>query len=496
MKKNLSALSILLLLFLCHGNAYAQDDTLSQGNSTQSVEFNSNNTKKFTNADKMFNDWSAAVYFGGNLLQGADFISWGAGRFTPGYDVQVQLTKQMTHAVGISLQYQMGRTNQFIEGMQHYDSYYAWEGKTEYQAISILGDINLSSLFRRIDNNSPYRWALHLYGGVGTLGYESSRIATNSPEGFKYHDWRVVTDQKLSSFSIFWQFGTGLMYKLSPRFDLELRGMYVLTGDEEFDASGRPSIGSVTLADYEEGRDDNMITFSLGIHYKFGKHKEHLRWHDPLKTPMIPAAPTIAPCVDDDNDGVCNLQDKCPDTPEGIKVDGAGCPLDTDKDGVYDTVDECPTIPGPPTNNGCPLPVVEVSVGSIAQTLTGLIEGIEFDYDKATIREISYSKLNAAFDVLQAHPTYKFIVEGHTDAAGSVQYNQGLSERRAASVIRYLVNKGIPSDQLVPVGKGESDLKHPECDPTSNCPPWKNLENRRVVFKPYEQAVENLEYKQ
>lgn len=488
MKKNLNVFGILLLLFLCQGNLYSQEDDLTQNASLQTGELHTpKNTKKFTNADKKFNDWSAAVYLGGNALQGADFVSWGSGKFTPGYDLQVQVTKQMTHAVGIGLLYQMGKTRQSIEGMQHYDSYYAWEGKTEYQALSLLGDINLSSLLRRVDNNSPYRWALHLYGGAGILGYEASRIATNSPEGYKYHDWRVVTDQDLSSFSIFWQLGSGLMYKLSPRFDLELKAMYVLSGDEEFDASGPPAVGVTTLADYEEGRDDNMITFSLGVHYKFGKHEEHLRWHDPLKSiAVIPSNDSYIPCVDDDNDGVCNLQDKCPDTAFGVKVDGAGCPLDADNDGVYDSVDECPTIPGPPTNNGCPLPVVEISSGTIAENLTKLIEGIEFDYDKATIREISYPKLNAAFDVLQAHPDYRFIVEGHTDAAGSVQYNMDLSMRRAQSVIRYLVNRGLSEGQLIPVGKGESDLKYPECDPTSNCPPWKNLENRRVVFKPYE----------
>src|SRR5690606_31612959 len=125
------------------------------------------------------------------------------------------------------------------------------------------------------------------------------------------------------------------------------------------------------------------------------------------------------PCADDDNDGVCNLYDKCPDTPEGIRVDGAGCPLDSDNDGVPDSIDECPTIPGPPTNNGCPKPIVEVSIGSIANNLTQQLEGIEFDYDKATIREVSYPKLNAAAEILQAHPSYKFWVEGHTDAAGS-----------------------------------------------------------------------------
>lgn len=485
MKKKLQ-LIVVLSLFVFSGNLYSQQ--------TDSNTVNSGNKKSFTNADKEFDDWSVALYGGVSLLQGADLMSWGAAGFKPGYDVQLQLTKQMTHAVGIGIMYQMGETRQANEGTQHYDTYYAWEAKTKYQAISVLGDLNLSSLFRRSDNHSRYRWSQHLYGGVGILGYEASRIATNSPAGYKYHDWRVVDDQDLSSFSVFWQFGTGLMYKINDSFDIELRGMYVLTGDEEFDGSGRPDPGVTTLADYEEGRDDNMMTLSLGIHYKIGKHKEHLRWHDPLKDLVIMGGSNeYVPCPDSDNDGVCDSQDKCPDTPAGVKVDGSGCPLDSDGDGVPDTFDECPTIPGPPTNNGCPLPLVEVSIENIIDNLNQLLEGIEFDYDKDVIRTVSYSKLNAAFDVLEAHPNYKFYVEGHTDAAGSAQYNQNLSERRAASVVRYLVNKGIPQGQLIPVGKGESELKHPECDPVTNCPAWKNLENRRVIFKEYGPRIENLE---
>jgi OmpA-OmpF porin, OOP family len=56
---------------------------------------------------------------------------------------------------------------------------------------------------------------------------------------------------------------------------------------------------------------------------------------------------------DTDGDGVKNKRDKCPGTPEGVKVDGTGCPLDTDKDGVPDYLDKCPTIPGTAAMNGC-----------------------------------------------------------------------------------------------------------------------------------------------
>ena len=479
---------LLALSLICFPLLFAQE-TSSTLNETPEK-------KKFTNADKEFNDWYISVFAGGNALQNTDLVSWGDGRFIPGYDFQLQVTKEVTHAFGIALMGQYGKTRQYGEGNQlNYIN--AWDGRTEYYGLSLIGDLNLSMLFRRIDNESPFRWAWHAYAGACIIAYKAKRKARHIyGEHQPVNDWRLVNDIKFNDRSIFAQVGTGLRYKLSPSFDLEMRAMYVMTGDESFDASGDPIPGEWTLADIEEGRDDNMITLSLGLHYKIGKHKESLQWHDPLNSITSVSAAANIPCADDDNDGVCNLYDKCPDTPEGIKVDGAGCPLDTDNDGVPDSIDECPTIPGPPTNNGCPLPIVEVSIGSIASSISDILQGIEFDYDKDVIRAVSYPKLDAAFDILQAHPSYKFYVEGHTDAAGSVAYNQDLSERRAASVVRYLVNKGIPASQLVPVGKGESDLKHPECDPVSNCPPWKNLENRRVVFKPYGEAIDGLEYRQ
>jgi OOP family OmpA-OmpF porin len=435
-------------------------------------------TKKFTQEDKEFNDWYVSAFAGGNLLQNTDLVSWGLGRFTPGYDLQLQVTKQITHVFGTSFLFQTGKTKQYGEG-PHIDYTGHWEGKTSYSGLSLLGDLNLSLLFRRMDNNAPFRWAAHVYGGFGLIAYKTQRHSVGGP----YDDWAVIDEVKFSDRAFFGQLGLGLRYKLNQKVDLELKGTYFMSGDEEFDASGEPIPGTFTVADFEEGRDDNMIIFSIGVHYKLGKHEESLQWKDPLKTIAVGGEVSIMPCVDDDNDGVCNAQDKCPDTPTDVKVDGAGCPLDADNDGVYDSIDECPTIPGPPTNNGCPIDVVEISIGTIAENLTDLMEDLQFDYNSAKIRDVSYPKLNAAFDVLEDHPEYKFIVEGHTDAAGSNQYNLELSQKRAESVIRYLINKGLSPDQLIPVGKGESDLKYPECNPVSNCPPWKNLANRRVVFK-------------
>jgi len=51
---------------------------------------------------------------------------------------------------------------------------------------------------------------------------------------------------------------------------------------------------------------------------------------------------------------VVNYLDKCPDTPAGVKVDTAGCPIDSDRDGIPDYLDNCPDVPGREANKGCP----------------------------------------------------------------------------------------------------------------------------------------------
>lgn len=446
---------------------------------------NSYDEKPFNNSKKEFNDWSVSAFGGTSLMQNSDLTSWFGGYMTPGYDVQIQINKQISHAFGLSVQYQLGQTRQkgnIDDQVLSKYSGYAW-GKTKYQAVTLLADINASNLLRRVDNKTEFKWAMHLYGGVGFLGYKAFRDHYNG-SGSEFV--QVTPTQKIADKSVFSQVGAGLRYKINDKFDVEARAMYVMSGDEEFDGSGKPmpyhNSGGVTAADTEEGRDDNMVTFSFGIHYKIGKHKDALQWVSPLNRPTV-VPPTPFECIDADKDGVCDQWDKCLDTPEGIRVDGSGCSLDSDGDGVPDSEDKCPTIPGPPTNGGCPEKLVRISGEDVATRINAYLEGIEFDYNSDRIREQSYDKLNHAAEVLLANPDFKFVVEGHTDAAGGVDYNQKLSDRRAASVVRYLANKGVDTTKLSSIGKGKSDLKWPECNPVTNCPAWKNLENRRVVFK-------------
>jgi outer membrane protein OmpA-like peptidoglycan-associated protein len=89
---------------------------------------------------------------------------------------------------------------------------------------------------------------------------------------------------------------------------------------------------------------------------------------------------------------------------------------------------------------------------------------INFDYNSADISSKSLPAVQALGRAL-TNPDLKgstFVVAGHTDAAGGEGYNQELSERRADSIKRYLVDKyGITGSDLVTVGYGKSKLKDP-----------------------------------
>jgi outer membrane protein OmpA-like peptidoglycan-associated protein len=89
---------------------------------------------------------------------------------------------------------------------------------------------------------------------------------------------------------------------------------------------------------------------------------------------------------------------------------------------------------------------------------------INFDYNSADISQKSLPAVQALGRAL-TNPDLKgstFVVAGHTDAAGSEGYNQDLSERRADSIKRYLMDKyGIAAGDLVTVGYGKSKLKDP-----------------------------------
>ncbi|RVU00257.1 OmpA family protein [Mucilaginibacter limnophilus] len=100
--------------------------------------------------------------------------------------------------------------------------------------------------------------------------------------------------------------------------------------------------------------------------------------------------------------------------------------------------------------------------------------GILFDVDKTDLKAAAQTNLQNLATSLQNNPQTNISIVGHTDNTGSDTYNQGLSERRAASVKSYIVAQGVAASRLSTVGKGESE---PIADNTTADG---RLQNRRV----------------
>lgn len=236
-----------------------------------------------------------------------------------------------------------------------------------------------------------------------------------------------------------------------------------------------------TVDAFDLDLNDNF--YSFGIQVPFGK-----------KSPVLP---TVAPVLDDDNDGVVNEQDRCPNTPAGVRVDANGCALDSDSDGVADHADQCPgTVRGAAVDeNGCELdsdadgvvdrldecpdsaPGVQVDIKGCEIKEEIRLPGVNFESNSDRLLPGAESALNNAAATLDKNPEIKVEVAGHTDSDGAAEYNESLSARRAATVRDYLISKGIAEDRLTTRGYGESQPI------TGNDTVEGKAANRRVVLR-------------
>jgi outer membrane protein OmpA-like peptidoglycan-associated protein len=186
------------------------------------------------------------------------------------------------------------------------------------------------------------------------------------------------------------------------------------------------------------------------------------------------------PDPDNDGDGIPDVDDLCPNDPEdkdGFE-DQDGCPdPDNDKDRIPDKDDKCPNEPetynGFEDEDGCP------DRGRVVVTDTSIeiLDVIYFEYNKDIIKPASYPILDAVAATMQGNPSIQLIeIQGHTDERGDDAYNLDLSDRRAKSVQKYLVDKGVDPKRLTAQGYGETqplDRRHNEAA-------W--AKNRRVAF--------------
>jgi peptidoglycan-associated lipoprotein len=109
---------------------------------------------------------------------------------------------------------------------------------------------------------------------------------------------------------------------------------------------------------------------------------------------------------------------------------------------------------------------------------TSGLHAIYFDFDRSVIRDDAKPIMKANTEYLKAHPKAKVRIEGHCDERGTIEYNQALGQRRAASAKKYLSDMGISSKRITLISYGK---EKPVCQESSeDC--WQK--NRRADLAP------------
>ncbi len=286
-----------------------------------------------------------------------------------------------------------------------------WTFGAEYDQANFDGEGGING---SIDQYAVGLMARYHFGNKGSV-----RPFLGFGAGYIDHDGNGVFSG-MDSGDMMINLGMGIRKKVTDRLGFMAEIKYRLDGDD--------SVGT------QNSYDD--FIFSMGLNVAIGK------------SPVAKEAESLVePSVlDSDGDGVSDQNDRCPNTPPGAEVDMYGCELDSDGDGVVNSKDKCPD-----TRTGA---VVDADGCEVEVVIE--LQGVHFDFDKASLRDESFAILDAAVATLSEHGKILVEVAGHTDSVGSESYNQKLSERRAAVVKDYLIGKGIAADRLTSRGYGES----------------------------------------
>ena len=234
--------------------------------------------------------------------------------------------------------------------------------------------------------------------------------------------------------------GVGVNFWITKNFGIGVLQEYVGTPTER-----------TTISDFWQS--------SATINFRFGnrdRDKDGVLDKDDL-CPDVPGPKENNGCPwpDTDGDGILDKDDACPEV-AGPKENN-GCPWpDTDGDGILDKDDACPTVPGLPEYNGCPKPAEE-----FAREATGALQGITFDFAKATLTSASNVKLDQAAEIIKSSNGGQFLVTGHTDKRGKESFNLRLSRERAAAVVKALEARGVNEHQLKSTGVGSREAVVP-----------------------------------
>ena len=200
---------------------------------------------------------------------------------------------------------------------------------------------------------------------------------------------------------------------------------------------------------------DNNLLFMAGLNFAFGAKAQPV-------IPVVEAQKVLQPHSEPLPKSEPEHAEIVPMVVTAILIPVA--PIDSDQDGVYDDFDKCPNTPSrfEVDKNGCP----------IKATLH-----LHFETDSNKIDSTGTSEVSEYSQFLKENPQYKVTIVGYTDATGTEEHNQKLSERRAEIVKNTLIQQGVDANRLTSLGEGE---KSPIA---TNSTKEGRLENRRIEIE-------------
>lgn len=384
-----------------------------------------------------------------------DFSNWEYGSGYGGY-----LKKQLSHNFGIQGDFFRGSLKADNDvtpgsGVPVVSPYKSFETEIKWGGtISGIYNIANFNILNRKSSVTPYAMA-----GAGLMGYQPTTTSTTNAEvqlnnGENIHELVIPV-------------GVGAKFKISKGINIDLGYKMNFVDADNLDG-------------YRTGGTNDKFSYGYaGLEFALGnKAKSQLAFvnpaavleqgyiakYDDLKA-QIEASKNDAVVnalknqvnklmTDSDADGVSDYYDKCPNTPSGTKVDGAGC-----------------TLP----KMEIVKPVTYIISEEDKKVVNDAIKNLEFDLAKATIRSTSFESLDRVANLITTK-NLSLKLAGHTDSQGSDTYNMKLSKDRAESVKAYLVSKGVNASRVEATGYGETQ-------PIDNNTTEKGRQNnRRVEF--------------
>lgn len=431
MKSKLMKLSALALGLLVSAGASAQD----------SVSVSPSAPKLFAPASS-FSTWSVGVNAG--VL--APLVPFGRNDFTnwkADYGYGAYIKKQIWPSVGIQADFLAGKlqadnSREFGNGTTPTSPWASYKTQLSYSG-AISAYVSLANIYWMNRKNviQPYVTA-----GYGLAGY-SVTLENTAGTKTQFNNGDNVSEA-------FIPVGAGFKFGVSDNINLNLGyRMHFVDGDN--------------LDGYRNGPSGDKFSFThFGIEFALGgKKKPQLATYNPvaaLQDDYISRNATLAAdlaaerarnaerlaameadakryLTDSDKDGVSDFFDKCPNTPAGVQVDGAGCEIKVTQTTVN--------------------PVRVVVTEEDRRIVAEAIKNLEFDFAKSTIRAKSHASLNRVADLLKTKD-FSLKLAGHTDNVGSDAANLKLSKDRAESVKTYLVGQGANASRIEATGYGES----------------------------------------